>query len=113
MSKNDTFETEQLTDAVYLILLSLVEIRHGYAIMQFINDATNGEVSMGPGTLYTLLKKLNKANLIEQKAITTDRKKQYEITKEGKELLNKEINRRLMMVNLGLKIMKEVGQNNG
>ena len=74
MPKTDTFESEQLTDAVYFILLSLVEVRHGYAIMQFISEATNNRVSMGPGTLYTLLKKLDKSEWIAQKDLTSDRK---------------------------------------
>lgn len=54
--KNNALESEQLTDPMYYILLSLLEERHGYAIMKFIEELTNGEVSMGPGTLYTLLK---------------------------------------------------------
>ena len=109
MPKTDTFESEQLTDAVYFILLSLVEVRHGYAIMQFISEATNNRVSMGPGTLYTLLKKLDKSEWIAQKDLTSDRKKQYQITSLGMEILIKELKRRQLMVQLGENILHEVG----
>lgn len=109
MPKTDTFESEQLTDAVYFILLSLVEVRHGYAIMQFISEATNNRVSMGPGTLYTLLKKLDKSEWIAQKDLTSDRKKQYQITSLGMETLIKELKRRQLMVQLGENILHEVG----
>ncbi|MFR1450227.1 MAG: PadR family transcriptional regulator [Beduini sp.] len=109
MPKTDTFESEQLTDAVYFILLSLVEVRHGYAIMQFISEATNNRVSMGPGTLYTLLKKLDKSEWIAQKDLTSDRKKQYQITPLGMDILIKELKRRQLMVQLGENILHEVG----
>ena len=109
MPKTDTFESEQLTDAVYFILLSLVEVRHGYAIMQFISEATNNRVTMGPGTLYTLLKKLDKSEWIAQKDLTSDRKKQYQITPLGMDILIKELKRRQLMVQLGENILHEVG----
>lgn len=105
MSKNSTFESEQLTDAVYYILLSLVEERHGYAIMKFIEDTTNKAITMGPGTLYTLLKKLVKTGLIKQLAINNDRTKKYQITPTGLLALKKEIKRRQFMVEDGMKIV--------
>lgn len=105
MSKSNTFETEQLTDAVYYILLSLVEERHGYAIMKFIEDTTNKAVSMGPGTLYTLLKKLVTTGFIVQMAMDDDRTKKYKITQQGLSSLKKEIKRRQYMVEDGIKIV--------
>ena len=41
-----------LTEATYYILLSLVKPLHGYGIMQMVEEMTNGEVKLGPGTLY-------------------------------------------------------------
>ncbi|MCL2643746.1 MAG: helix-turn-helix transcriptional regulator, partial [Candidatus Bathyarchaeota archaeon] len=41
-----------LTEAVYYILLSMLEPIHGYAVMQNIEKLTNGRVNLGAGTLY-------------------------------------------------------------
>ena len=106
MSKNDTFESEQLTDAAYYILLSLVEKRHGYAIMQYIEKLTDGLIIIGPATLYTLLKKMNASELIEQKDLSNDRKKQYKITDRGLILLKNEVRRRTLMAKHGEEILR-------
>ena len=54
-------EQSALTEGVFLILISLVTPRHGYAVMQNIETLTNGRVVLGAGTLYgainTLLEK--------------------------------------------------------
>jgi DNA-binding PadR family transcriptional regulator len=52
-----------LTEVTDLILLSLYEPRHGYAIIQFVEEVTNGRVLLGAGTLYGALSSL------EQKGI--------------------------------------------
>lgn len=106
MSKSNAIQSEQLTDSMYYILLSLLEERHGYAIMKFIEDLSEQEVNMGPGTLYTLLKKLLKAGWIEQ--ISNDRTKIYKITKVGFDLLSQEIARRKRLVKQGERVMKEI-----
>ncbi|MFQ9723709.1 MAG: PadR family transcriptional regulator [[Clostridium] innocuum] len=69
MSKSNTMESEQLTDAMYYILLSLMNERHGYAIMKYIEELSNQSITMGPGTLYTLLKKLCRAEWILQTSV--------------------------------------------
>lgn len=113
MSKSNTLESEQLTDSMYYILLSVLEARHGYAIMKFIEDLTERETMMGPGTLYTLLKKLTKAEWIEQVLEEQeDRTKAYRITADGKEMLMKEMKRRKRMVELGERVLLEVEDEN-
>lgn len=109
MSKSNALESEQLTDPMYYILLSLLEERHGYAIMKFIEELTNEEVSMGPGTLYTLLKKLSKAGWIQLNSLDSDRTKVYQITEEGKHVLVREFKRRKHMVEEGARVLKEAG----
>lgn len=48
-----------LTSAQFHILLTLAEgERHGYAIMREIQRRTDGEVELGPGTLYRSIKQL-------------------------------------------------------
>lgn len=107
MSKSNTFETEQLTDAAYYILLSLITKRHGYVIMQYIDQLTDGLISIGPATLYTLLKKMNISGFIEQVDDLKDRKKQYQITNDGFSMLKNEIKRREKMAAHGLQILAE------
>jgi|GEM_PF-302868 len=106
MSKSNTFETEQLTDAAYYIMLSLLTERHGYAIMQYIEQLTDGEIKIGPATLYTLLKKMKDAGLIEQLEGTTERKKDYQLTATGLDLIRKEVRRRERMARDGQKVLQ-------
>lgn len=49
-----------LTETSFYILLSLYQPNHGYGIMQFIEDTTNGRLTLGAGTLYGALKNLQK-----------------------------------------------------
>lgn len=108
MPKNTIQETEQLTDAMYYIMLSLVEQRHGYAIMKYIAELSNQTICIGPGTLYTLLKKLSNADWIIQ--ISSDeRTKTYQITETGLHILRTEIKRRRYMVEDGLRVLREAG----
>lgn len=107
MSKNSTMESEQLTDSMYYILLALMQKRHGYAIMKFIEELSGGSMTIGPGTLYTLLKKLSKAQWIVQSDDDAERAKPYLITKEGEIMLERELARRKRMVEDGMRIMME------
>lgn len=56
-----------LTPAVFHILLALSDgERHGYAIMKTVEAQTDGQVTMGPGTLYGSIKRMLAANLIAE-----------------------------------------------
>ena len=83
-----------LTEGVYYILLSLVQPLHGYGIMQKVEEMSNGRVRLAAGTLYgainTLLERQWISALPEEK---DSRKKQYQITQTGKNILIQEINR--------------------
>ncbi|OXS58835.1 hypothetical protein B1A99_12775 [Cohnella sp. CIP 111063] len=111
MSRNNTLEKEQLTDAAYYILLALLAPRHGYSIMSYIESLTDGEFVIGPATAYTLIRKLQDSGCIlltEDEA--TDRRKTYSITDKGKQLVIAEIERRQRMAehgNLALLAAKE------
>lgn len=84
---------EVLTDSTYLILLALLEPKHGYGIMKDITEITEGRISVGPASMYTILKKLEKQGHIALQE-DSDRKKVYLITESGKEVLKKDIERR-------------------
>jgi len=48
-----------LTPAAFNVLLALAEgEKHGYAIIQSVTQRTQGEVRLGPGTLYGLIKRM-------------------------------------------------------
>ncbi len=47
-----------LTEVTFYILLALYTPRHGYAVMQFIEEKTGGRLVLGAGTLYGALNTL-------------------------------------------------------
>ena len=102
MSKSNTMESEQLTDAMYYILLSLMNERHGYAIMKYIEELSNQSITMG-------LKKLCRAEWILQTSVDAVRTKKYQITDTGRQVLLHEVARRKRMVEDGLRILEENG----
>ena len=56
-----------LTPAVFNILLALADgEKHGYAIMQEVETNTDGQVKMGPGTLYGSIKRMLASGMIEE-----------------------------------------------
>ncbi len=81
-----------LTQPMYYILLSLRQERHGYEIMQFIDWLTDGRVTIGPGTLYSLLSRFENDEYIVIVS-QIDNKKTYKITPLGEKVLNEEIKR--------------------
>lgn len=95
---------QNLTEPMYYILLALAEERHGYDIMKSITEMTEGLVNVGPGTLYPLLSRFQKEDLILQ--ISKDsRKKTYILTEKGRGLLEEEFNRLKRLVEDGSVIM--------
>lgn len=94
-----------MTEAMYYILLALMNPNHGYSLMNEIKEVSNGRVNMGPGTLYGVLKRIQKEGLIELKE-DDGRKKVYSITESGGRALQEEYNRLLTMVDDGA-VLKE------
>lgn len=78
-----------MTETAFYILLSLLEPHHGYGIIQHVQSITNGRITLGAGTVYGTLKKLQKAELIKLIADTTD-KKVYQVTTAGYQQLKAE-----------------------
>jgi len=90
-----------LTESTFYIILSLVEPMHGYGIMQNVEDMSNGTVKLGPGTLYGALNKLEKEKLIVKVHIehVEERRKYYELTGLGRNVLKLEFERLSRLVN--------------
>lgn len=80
-----------LTEVTFYILLSLYTPKHGYAVMQFIEEKTGGRLSLGAGTLYGALNALQEKGWIVPCGESKGRKKEYLITSQGKEMAEKEL----------------------
>lgn len=80
-----------LTPAVFNILLALADgEKHGYAIMREVDEATDGSVRMGPGTLYGSLDRMLDAGLIAESEREDDSKRHrryYRLSEFGRRLL--------------------------
>ncbi|MBB6696688.1 PadR family transcriptional regulator [Clostridium algidicarnis] len=106
MARKDSIDIGELTDSAFYILSSVSEEKHGYLIMKTIEEFTENKVTIGPASLYTTLKKLLVAGLIELKPSTDENKKIYKITSLGREMLIKEIERKKQMINFAEKFLK-------
>jgi DNA-binding PadR family transcriptional regulator len=96
----ETDEFLPLTPAVFHILLALADQeRHGYGIMQEVTTMTQDRVRMGPGTLYGSIKRMRKANLIEESderpdpELDDERRRYYRLTDFGRRVLAAEARR--------------------
>jgi len=99
-----------LTESTYYILLALQEANHGYGMMQMIEQITQGEVEIGPGTLYGALGKLEKQGAIQTTTCpdsSDERRKCYILTDEGRMLLVDEYQRMKRVVSVSDQWVKE------
>lgn len=95
---------ETLTEQMYYVLLSLTGERHGYGIMQYVSDLTQGRVTIGAGTLYALLSRFEEEGLISLTR-TFEGRKYYQLTLEGKQTLWGEYDRLRQQVADGAAIL--------
>lgn len=76
-----------LSETMHYILLVLREPLHGYAIMQKVEQMSKSNVILAAGTLYGAIDNLRKHGWIEPIAGETGRRKVYQITAQGEEIL--------------------------
>ena len=81
-----------MTETAFYILLCLKKPNHGYGIVQTVEKMTDGEVRLAPGTMYGSLSKMEKDGLI-QFIREEDKRKIYQITNLGSEILQIELKR--------------------
>ncbi len=82
-----------LTEVTFYILLALYQPRHGYAVLQFVEEQTSGRLVLGAGTLYGALNALADKGWIEPADPAFGRKKEYRITALGREVAARELAR--------------------
>ncbi len=84
--------------SLYIVLALLDGELHGYALMQRVQEQSDGAIRMGPGTLYGTLNRLVDDGLIAE---TTDRatrsederRRYYELTGAGRDAALAELTR--------------------
>ncbi len=86
---------KDLTPAAFNILLCLAsEAMHGYAIIQHVKTNTKGRVKLGPGTLYSTIKRLLETGLIAESEIRPadddERRRYYTLTSNGRKVVQAE-----------------------
>ena len=99
MAKRSPYETGELSDSIFLILLATLEPVYGYRIMQSIEESTDGAVKVGPATMYTTLKKLKEAGWIVETA-EDEKRILYAATDEGRAVLKRDFARRKRLVSV-------------
>ena len=81
-----------MTETAFYILLCLKKPNHGYGIVQTVEKLTDGAIRLAPGTMYGILSKMEKDGLI-QFIREEDKRKIYQITELGLEVLQLELKR--------------------
>ena len=81
-----------LTEQMFYTLLCLKNECYGMDILDKVPAMTNQRVSIGSGTLYTLLEQFLEAEMIRETKVE-GRKRSYILTEKGKEMLDKEYQR--------------------
>ena len=81
-----------MTESGFYILFCLQKPQHGYGISQQVKRLTGGALSIGAGTMYGTLSKMEQDGLIAFYS-EEEKRKLYEITPLGREISNAEIRR--------------------
>ncbi|MDB4913285.1 MAG: PadR family transcriptional regulator [Gemmatimonadetes bacterium] len=106
MTKKTPESLLPLTPAVLHILLALADgERHGYAVAQEVEAMSNGQVRMGPGTLYGSILRMSETELVEEviprhRGDGDERRRYYRSTPFGKRVLSRELARLDAVINL-------------
>lgn len=78
-----------MTETAFYILLCLQKPNHGYGVIQTVSRLTQGDVQLAPGTMYGSLSKMEADGLIRF-VREEDKRKIYQITDLGLEILQRE-----------------------
>ena len=96
-----------LSPPVFYVLLAVADReRHGYAIMQEVEQRTEGKIRLLPGSLYSTLKRMVAGSLIEECDGLTDmesddeRRRYYRITQQGRKVAAAEADRMATLISL-------------
>jgi DNA-binding PadR family transcriptional regulator len=94
-------------DPTLLVLTSLTGgPKHGYSLIQDIEEMSG--VSLGPGTLYGVLARLEEEGLVEALA-ADDRRRPYRITAQGAAVLRERLETMSTVARIGLRRLGVMG----
>lgn len=89
-----------LSPPVYQVLVALAgEEMHGWAIMKEVSASTGGRIELSPGTLYGLIKRLLRDDLIAESdrrppvRLDDQRRRYYRLTEQGRRVVRAEVHR--------------------
>ena len=105
------------TPAFYILLSLFGGDKHGYAIMKDVLDISEGEIKMGPATLYTTIKRLLGQGYVREVGEKTDRahpgerRRYYSLTADGKTMVTSELGRIKRLVSNYSKITNGLAKN--
>ena len=83
---------QTLTEQMFYTLLCLKNECYGMDILDKVPSMTNQRVSIGSGTLYTLLEQFLEAEMIRETKVE-GRRRSYILTEKGRDMLEKEYQR--------------------
>lgn len=86
-----------LTEQMFYVLLILQDEKCGIEITELVSTLTHQRISLGPGTLYTILSQFEEENLIQETKVD-GRKRYYKITSTGYMMLTNEYQRLQKMI---------------
>jgi PadR family transcriptional regulator len=83
-----------LREQTYLVLLALADRPlHGYGVIQSVRDLSDGEVKLGPGTLYGALDRLSAEGLVAvtgEEVVDGRHRRYYALTDDGHRCVTEE-----------------------
>ena len=100
MIRTDPRSMLPLTPAMLHVLLALADgDKHGYAIIKEVTRRTAGDVQLGAGTLYALVKRLLADDMIVETddrpdpSLDDERRRYYRLTRFGRDVAIAEVRR--------------------
>ena len=97
---------EAISQTAFHVLVAIgPDERHGYGIMQEVARITNGATRLGPGGVYTTIRRLLDDGLIEESderpdnALDDQRRRYYRLTNAGRRAVAREAARLESLVN--------------
>ena len=82
-----------LTETTFYILVALQSPAHGYQTIQTVEELSGGEVRIAAGTMYGAIENLQKQGMIQAIPSNDPRRKTYQITPYGQNVLQMDIAR--------------------
>ena len=84
---------EGLTETMFYVLMAFLRAeRCGTEVVEFIRHKTRDRLTLGPGTLYTILAKFQEEGFLTEIAVE-GRKRTYRLTEAGEQRYQEEVTR--------------------